>query len=71
MTNTPMQSISELTTTAELASEYQKLFTQRQLDWLIKSRKKNGLEDVGAVLKVGRRLYIRKSIFFEWFMAQK
>ncbi|QPK65711.1 hypothetical protein IVG45_19160 [Methylomonas sp. LL1] len=63
--------IYELTTAAELAREHPALFTQRQLDWLIKSRKKNGLQHAGAVLKVGRRLYLDKAVFFQWFLAQR
>lgn len=65
------QKIQRLTTAAELASEHPKLFTKRQLDWLIKSRRKNGLEHAGAVIKVGRRLYLDKPLFFEWFLAQR
>jgi hypothetical protein len=63
--------VERLTTAAELACELPKLFTERQLDWLIKSRRKNGLEHAGAVLKVGRRLYLDKPLFFEWFLAQR
>ena len=47
------------------------LFTKPQLDWLLKARHKNGLAESGAVLKVSGRLYINKTVFFNWFMNQK
>jgi hypothetical protein len=47
------------------------LFTKPQLNWLLKTRHKNGLDQLGAVLKISRKLYVRKSIFIDWFLKQK
>ena len=71
MSGNSIQSIDDLTTVAELANEYPNLFTQKQLEWLVKSRKTNGLEETGAVLKVGRRLYLKRTIFFVWILSQR
>jgi hypothetical protein len=55
---------------AELAKEYPELFTDGQLEWLLKTRKKNGLDDSEAILKVSGKLYINKPRFFDWLLRQ-
>jgi len=54
-----------------LAEENPKLFTSGQVNWLVKTRHKNGLAEADAVLKISGRHYLRKSKFFDWFMQQK
>ncbi|TXK95584.1 hypothetical protein BMR02_12630 [Methylococcaceae bacterium HT1] len=53
-----------------LVKENPELFTDSQINWLIKTRHKNGLAETGAVLKISRKIYLKKSIFFDWFMQQ-
>ena len=54
-----------------LAFENQKLFTETQLNWQIKARHKNGLQESGAVLKVSGKIYLNRPKYFDWFMQQK
>jgi len=44
------------------------LFNNGQVNWLIKKRHANGLEDSGAVIKIGRTLYLHWPKFVGWFM---
>ncbi|MCK5869055.1 hypothetical protein BMR07_13450 [Methylococcaceae bacterium CS1] len=53
-----------------LVKENPELFTDSQINWLTKTRHKNGLAETGAVLKISRKIYLKKSIFFDWFMQQ-
>jgi len=46
------------------------LFSDGQMSWLIRNRARNGLSEAGAVLQVGRKIYINKRKFLEWFMSQ-
>jgi hypothetical protein len=72
MTDTTQQtSLIDACTPKTLVKENPKLFTEGQINWLIKTRHKNGLAKSGAILKISRKIYIKKSIFFEWFMQQK
>ena len=64
-------SLQEVCTTEMLSEENSDLFTKGQLDWLLKTRYKNGLAETGAVLKISNKLYINKALFFEWFLKQK
>jgi hypothetical protein len=57
-------------TSQTMAFENSNLFTKTQLDWLIKTRQKNGLAETGAVLKISGKIYINKPKFFDWFMQQ-
>lgn len=54
-----------------LAEENPELFTKPQINWLIRNRECNGLKDSGAVLKVGRKLYLSREKFMDWFYSQK
>ena len=53
------------------AKENPQLFTYNQINWLIKTRHKNGLAETGAVLKISRKIYLNKPIFLDWFLNQK
>jgi hypothetical protein len=61
----------DICTPKALARENTDLFTESQINWLIKTRHKNGLAETGAVLKISRKIYLKKSIFFDWFIQQK
>ena len=65
------QELSNIALPESLAQEQPELFTKAQLDWLLKTRHKNGLSETGAVLKVSGKLYINKPTFINWFMNQK
>jgi len=63
--------LDDVVTINTLQAAYPHLFTKPQLSWLLKTRHKNGLDQLGAVLKISRKLYIKKSIFIDWFLNQK
>lgn len=63
--------LNDVVTVDTLQAAYPDLFTRSQLNWLLKTRHKNGLGQLGAVLKISRKLYVRKSIFIDWFLKQK
>jgi hypothetical protein len=42
-------------------------FTLAQLFWVIRQRKSNGLEESGAVTLFGRKHYVNKRLFNQWF----
>ena len=55
----------------QLAAEHPDKLSESQLRWLIKQRQHNGLKESGAVLKVGRRIYLNKRRFLKWLLSQK
>ncbi len=63
--------LEDVCTPKALVKENPELFTEGQINWLIKTRHKNGLAETGAILKISRKIYLKKSIFFDWFMQQK
>lgn len=63
--------LDDVVTIDTLQAAHPDLFTKPQLSWLLKTRHKNGLDQLGAVLKISRKLYIKKSIFIDWFLGQK
>ena len=63
--------LNSICTPDTIVKENPDLFTDPQISWLLKTRKKNGLAETGAVLKISRKLYINKPIFFDWFLNQK
>jgi len=72
MTETPLETnFDNICTAKSFAFENQKILTEIQVNWLLKTRHKNGLAESGAVLKISNKLYIHKTKFFEWFMTQK
>jgi len=54
-----------------IAENNPKLFTYKQLEWMLKHRMENGLSDSGAVVKVSNKLYIHLPKFLEWFLSRK
>ena len=71
LSETTQTSLTNVCTPASMVEENPDLFTEPQLDWILKTRHKNGLHETGAVLKISRKLYLNKSIFIDWFMSQK
>ncbi len=47
----------------------QSLFTESQLDWLIRQRTNNGLDDSGALMKISNRWYVHTDKFTQWFSS--
>lgn len=68
---TTQTNFNDICTAAEIVEQYPELFNKSQIDWLLKTRHKNGLYETGAVLMVSRKLYLKKSVFIDWFMDQK
>lgn len=68
---TPQNTLDDVCLPKALAKEHPDLFTESQINWLIKTRHKNGLAETGAVLKISRKIYLKKSLFFNWFVNQK
>lgn len=72
MTETNQQTTLDNVCSPEtLVKENPELLTNSQINWLIKTRHKNGLSETGAILKISRKIYINKSMFIDWFMQQK
>jgi hypothetical protein len=63
--------LDDVVTINSLQAAYPHLFTKPQLSWILKMRHKNGLDQLGAILKISRKLYIKKSIFIDWFLEQR
>jgi hypothetical protein len=70
-TVTTQDSLNDVVTIDTLHAAHPDLFTKPQLSWLLKTRHANGLSKLGAVLKISRKLYIKKSLFINWFLEQK
>ncbi len=72
MTETTSQtSFDNLCLPKTFAKENLKLFTESQINWLIKTRHKNGLAETGAVLKISGKIYLIDHLFLGWFLNQK
>ena len=65
------QLASNLLTREQLFESRSNLFSRNQIEWLLRNRKTNGLQDEGAIYKVGRRIYIDESKFMSWLSAQR
>ncbi len=68
---TPQTSFNNLCLQKAFAKENSELFTDSQINWLIKTRHKNGLAETGAVLKISGKIYLNKPLFLNWFLNQK
>ncbi len=58
-----------LKTVAELAAESP--FTEAQLRWWVFTEHNNGLASAGAVVRIGRRVYIDVDAFERWIDDQQ
>ena len=68
---TVISDLSDIVTPKQLALENSELLTEKQLEWMLKTRHKNGLAESGAVLKVSEKLYILRPRFRWWFLKQQ
>lgn len=68
---TTLNNLTDVCTPKAFVKKYPDLLTPIQLDWILKTRHKNGLSQTGAVLKISRKLYLKKSAFIDWFLDQK
>lgn len=46
-------------------------FSENQLRWYIFNERDNGLTDQGAIIRVGRRVYIDTEAFERWIDSQQ
>ena len=45
-------------------------FTGNQIRWMIQNRKKNGLADSCAAIKIGKKWYLNVPVFTRWVTQQ-
>jgi len=62
---------NDVCTPDRLVKDNSELFTKSQINWLIKTRHKNGLSQTGAVLKISQKIYLHKTKFIDWFLKQR
>lgn len=67
---TPQNTLNDVCLPKALVKENPELFTESQITWLVKTRRKNGLASTGAIIKISNKIYINKPKFFDWFMQQ-
>ena len=53
----------------QFLKEYESLITESQLEWLIRQRANNGLNDSGALMKISNRWYVHTDKFTQWFSS--
>lgn len=58
----------DLKTVSQFASET--VWSEASLRWLIFQGASNGLNDAGAIVRLGRRVYIDPAAFDRWIVAQ-
>jgi hypothetical protein len=49
--------------------EHEFLFSKNQIDWFIRQRTINGLNDSGALMKISNKWYIHTDKFTQWFSS--
>jgi hypothetical protein len=59
-----------LRTVAQFAREYD-AFREPSIRWLIFKARENGLEKAGAIVRIGRRVYLDPQRFFAWVENQQ
>lgn len=64
-----MLSLENLMEPHEIAERYPTLFTEKQLDWMLRKRHRTGMDR--AVVKVGRKLFIDKAEFERWIEGHR
>ena len=53
----------------QFQKEYQSLFSKSQIEWIIRQRENNGLNESGALMKISNRWYIHTDKFTQWFSS--
>ncbi len=66
-----MTDFNDLALAKKFHKEHPDLFTDKQINWIVKNRKDNGLDNAGVVLKISNKLYLKKQAFLDWFLNQK
>ena len=61
---------NNLFTINDLAKKYS-ILTVGGIKWWLRNRNKNGLQESGALCKVGKRLFIYEPKFIEWLQKHK
>jgi len=46
-------------------------FTEGGIRWQIFNSERNGLAEAGAIIRIGRRIYIDADAYFAWLEAQQ
>lgn len=57
--------------TVEQFSAAEPAFKESSLRWLIFNRERNGLEESGAIIRVGRRILLDRQKFLVWLFNQQ
>ncbi|MBT6439378.1 MAG: hypothetical protein HOK72_06695 [Flavobacteriales bacterium] len=55
----------------QFQKEYQSLFSKSQIEWIIRQRENNGLNESGALMKISNRWYIHTDKFTQWFISHQ
>jgi len=63
--------LDDIYTQEKFVEDNPDLLTESRLRWMVKIRRKNGLSETGAILKISRKIYIHKPKFLKWFLKQK
>jgi hypothetical protein len=66
----PAGEVPQLYTVAQFAEKHRAI-KEAQLRWLIFNRELNGLGASGAIIRLGRRVYLSEQEFFAWLLAQQ
>ena len=53
----------------QFQKEYESLFSKSQIEWIIRQRENNGLNESGALMKISNRWYIHTDKFTQWFIS--
>ena len=64
-----MLTLENLMEPHEVAEQYPTLFTEKLLDWMLRNRRRSGLDS--AVVKVHRKLFIDKAAFEVWLESHR
>jgi len=55
---------------AQFVADSGKAFSEPQIRWLIHKANENGLHDAGAIVRIGRCVYVDIDAFDAWITAQ-
>lgn len=62
----------QLSRPAKFVEKYKEQgWTDGQVRWLIFQSKQNGLDDAGAIVRVGRRVFIDEPKWFAWMRTNR
>ena len=64
-----MLTLENLMEPHEVVEQFPQLFSDKQLNWLLRNRARNGLSM--AVVKVGRQIFIDKAAFEAWLETNR